>query len=60
MAPIGYSGPWGKRICEKNQELKISCQTPFKYLYSCFSYKCVSKKLKMKNCDLETDMRLSS
>jgi hypothetical protein len=29
MFPIGYSGPWW--ICEKNQKLKISCQTPFKW-----------------------------
>ncbi len=26
---MGYSGPWGKLIHEKNLKLKISCQTPF-------------------------------
>ncbi len=31
VAPIGYPGPWGKLFCEKNQKLKISCQTPFKW-----------------------------
>jgi hypothetical protein len=30
MASIGYSGPGGKLICERNKKLKISCQTPFK------------------------------
>jgi hypothetical protein len=33
MAPIGYSGPWGKTICGKKQKLKISCQTSFNRLY---------------------------
>ncbi len=30
MAPIGYSGPWRKLICEKSQKLKISCQISYK------------------------------
>jgi hypothetical protein len=30
MAQIGYSVPWRKMIREKNQKLKISCQTLFK------------------------------
>jgi hypothetical protein len=30
MASIGYSGPWGKLICERKKKLKISCQAPFK------------------------------
>jgi hypothetical protein len=29
MAPIEYSGPWGKLIFEKNQKPKVSCQTLF-------------------------------
>jgi hypothetical protein len=27
---MGYSGAWGKLLHEKNFELKILCQTPFK------------------------------
>jgi hypothetical protein len=31
MASMGYFGPNGKLINEKNLKSKISCQTPFKY-----------------------------
>jgi hypothetical protein len=31
MAPMEYSGAWGKLIHENNLKSKISCQTPFKY-----------------------------
>jgi hypothetical protein len=35
MVLIGYSGTWRKMICDKNQKLKISCQTSNKLLSSC-------------------------
>jgi len=31
MAPLGYSGPWGKLIREKNQKLELS-HSPFNNL----------------------------
>jgi hypothetical protein len=31
MAPMGYSGAWGKLMHEKKTEVEISCQTSVKY-----------------------------
>jgi hypothetical protein len=57
MAPVGYSGPWGNGLVKKKPGAENLVSDS---LQIAFYGNVCQKKLKMKDCDLEINMRLSS